>query len=66
MNAGRDVDMGDSNVRAQFDIWLQLGLITQQQHDDIIKIATQPASRADVLCIPAPTARDVVDAWSNE
>ena len=65
MKAGRDVDMGDSNVKAQFDIWLQQGIINQQQHDDIITIATQPASRADVLGIPAPTARDIIDAWSN-
>jgi hypothetical protein len=62
MNAGRDVDMGDANVLYQFDIWLQAGLITQQAHDSIIALATQPASRADVLGIPAPSARDIIDA----
>lgn len=62
MNAGRDVDLGDPNVMGQFDIWLQAGLITQQAHDSIIALATQPASRADVLGIPAPSARDIIDA----
>lgn len=66
MNAGRDIDIGDANVHAQFGIWMQMGLITQQQHDDIIALSTQPASRAEVLNIPAPTARDIIDAWSNK
>lgn len=57
-----DIDMGDPNVKSQFDAWLQIGLISQQAHDSIIAMATQPASRADVLGIPAPSARDIINA----
>jgi hypothetical protein len=62
MNAGRDVDMGDAKVKAQFDIWLQNGLIDQQHYNNIIALATGPASRVDILGIPVPTARDILDA----
>lgn len=65
MKAGHDVDMSDAGVRFQFDAWRQIGLITQSDHDNIIAIATQPASRAEVIGIPAPSARDIFDAWSK-
>ena len=65
MNAGRDVYIGAANVRGLLDAWVRDEIITQQAHDDLIALATKPASRTEVLGLLAPTARDVVEAWSN-
>jgi hypothetical protein len=66
MKAGRDVDMGDANVKKQFDTWLALGQIDQAAHDSITVLATGPASRAEILGIPTPSGRDILDAWKAE
>lgn len=43
------IDMDHADIRAQFDGWQAANVITQAQHDALIAVATQPASRAEVL-----------------
>lgn len=66
LDAGIELDPGDPDVKAVFDGWLSISLIDQAAHDALITSATRPASRADVLGIPAPTARDIIDAWEAQ
>lgn len=65
MKAGRDVHMEAANVRLQLDAWAQAGLITAQERDALVALATQPASRANIIGIPAPDTRDIINAWSS-
>lgn len=63
LNLNSPIALGDSRVRAMFDGWLASGVIDQDAHDALLAMAGSPATRADVLAIPAPTARDIIDAW---
>ena len=65
ISSGVDIHLERSDVQGMFGLWLSTGVITQAQHDDLYVRATQPASRAEVLGIPAPTARDILNAWSE-
>ncbi len=62
VSAGMDLDPGDPLVKAAFDGWLALELITQAQYDALMTAATKPANRAEVLGIPAPSTRNIIDA----
>lgn len=45
--------------------WVSTNVATQAEVDDLYRLATVPASRIEVLGIPTPSARDIIDAWSN-
>jgi hypothetical protein len=60
---GLPIDLSDPDVEAEFDAWEAGGIITAEAHALAIQYATQPASRADVLGIPAPSPRDILDVW---
>jgi hypothetical protein len=64
LTAGLDVGMDDPAIQNLFRAWLTVTppIITQAQYDALIAIATQPASRAEVLGLGAVTARNVVDS----
>lgn len=66
LSSGMPLDPNDLDVKAQFDGWQALGIITAAQHAALLVAATKPASRADELGIPAPSARDIVDAWEAQ
>lgn len=63
LNMNSPIALGDSRVRAMFDGWLSSGVIDQVEHDALLTMAAEPATRADVLGISAPTVRDIIDAW---
>lgn len=63
LNGTTTVDLADAKVRAAFEGWLAVGVIGQADYDALMAMATQPSSRAEVLGIPAPSARDIIDAW---
>lgn len=56
------LDVGHPRTQMMIDSLAQGGALTQAQAEQLKALATQPASRADVLGIPAPTARDIIDA----
>lgn len=60
------LDVGHPRTQTMIGELSQGGALTAEQAGQLKALAVQPASRADVLGIPAPTARDIVDAWSNE
>lgn len=60
------LDVGHPRTQTMIGELSQGGKLTAEQASQLKVLAVQPASRADVLGIPAPTARDIVDAWSNE
>lgn len=62
LSSGMPLDPGDPDVRAEFDGWKAGGLITAEQYAALMAAATKPASRAELLGIAAPTARDIIDA----
>lgn len=66
LSSGMPLDPSDLDVRAQFDGWQALGIITAGQHAALLAAATKPASRADEIGIPAPSARDIIDAWEAQ
>jgi hypothetical protein len=66
IGAGQDIDLGDPKVKMQFDIWKAQQLITEDAYNSIILLATGPASRADILGIPTPSGRDILDAWEAQ
>lgn len=60
--SGVPIHMERPDVQGMFSAWVTTGICTQAQADDLYQRSTQPASRAEVLGIPAPTARDILDA----
>ena len=63
---GDPIHLEDPRLEAMLAGWVTCGIATEAEVADLYELAQVPASRADVLGIPAPTARDIVDAWSNE
>lgn len=59
------LDVGHPRTQTMIGELAQGGALTDAQAGQIKALAVQSASRADVLGIPTPTARDIVDAWSN-
>jgi len=74
MAAADGLDLSNADVRKMFDAWVVTGsmldatgapttsVITQAQHDALIAIATQPASRAFVLSLPTVQIADLIAA----
>jgi hypothetical protein len=63
---GDMIHVEDADLQGMLDAWISNDIATQAEVDALYKLAMQAASRADVLGIPAPTARDIIDAWSIE
>jgi hypothetical protein len=59
---GDFIHVEDEEVQEMLADWVATHICSQAEVDDLYRRATQPASRADVLGIPAPTARDITDA----
>jgi hypothetical protein len=64
--SGDQIHIEEADIQGMLAAWVQTGICTQAQVDDLINRAKQPASRADALGIPLPTARDVLDAWGSK
>jgi hypothetical protein len=62
LDSGMDIAMDDSAIQALFAGWVQAGVIVESDHSGLMQIATQPASRAEVLGLGIVTARDIVDS----
>jgi hypothetical protein len=64
LTAGLDIHMESASLQSMFSAWKTVtpAVITPAQYDSLIAIATQPASRAEVLGLGAVTARNVVDS----
>jgi hypothetical protein len=56
------ISMDAADVQEMFAAWVQTGVITQAQHDDLYTRATQPASRAEVLGLGFVTMDDLINA----
>ena len=48
LTAGLDVGMDDPKIQAMFNAWVP-SIITVAQHDALVAISMQPASRAEIL-----------------
>lgn len=59
LSAGSDIHVDMPDVQAMFKAWVDAGVITQLQHDDLYVRAMQPASRLEVLGLPQITEADV-------
>lgn len=59
LKSGMPVDMTNSGIVELFAGWVGAGVITQAQSDAAFDLAKRPASRADVLDLPAVTVEDI-------
>lgn len=59
------MDAGHPKTQKSIDDLVVAGLLTAPFGTELKALANQPATRADVLGLPAPTSRDIIDAWSN-
>jgi hypothetical protein len=59
------MDAGHPKTQKNIDDLATAGLLSSGYAAELKALAVQPASRADVLGLAAPTARDVMTAWSN-
>jgi hypothetical protein len=62
LSYGTQIDMESSTMQTLFTAWVAASIITQTQHDALIAIATQPASRAQVLGLGVPNGADLAQA----
>ena len=62
---GDPIHIEAPDLQAMLAMWVEHGVATQAEVDALYLLAQVPASRADNIGIPAPSARDIVDAWSN-
>jgi hypothetical protein len=60
------LDIGSPATRTSIDELVTSGSWEQAEGDELKGLAIQPASRAEVLGIPAPSARDIVEAWGEQ
>jgi hypothetical protein len=63
---GDPIHIEDPDLQLMLGMWIEHEVATQGEVDALYALAQVPASRADILGIPAPTARDIIDAWSIE
>jgi hypothetical protein len=59
---GDAIHVEDPRLEAMLASWVACGIATVEQVNNLYALAQVPASRADVLGIPAPAARDIIDA----
>jgi hypothetical protein len=62
---GDSIHIEEPELQAMLSLWIAHDVATQEEVDALYALAQVPASRADVLGIPAPTARDIIDAWES-
>jgi hypothetical protein len=60
--SGVDIHMGRADVAAMVTAWVNAGVITAAQRDDLFGRATQPASRAFILGLDGLTIEDIISA----
>jgi hypothetical protein len=60
------MDAGHPKTQANIDELVAAGMLSSAFGAELKNIALQPASRAEIINVPAPTARDIVDAWSKQ
>ncbi|HXE49558.1 MAG TPA: hypothetical protein VN663_14360 [Ramlibacter sp.] len=56
------IHIDQPKVRAMFDAWIVAGVITADEHADLIAEATVAASRAEQLGLPPVTIYDLIDS----
>lgn len=61
--ANLPIDLTDASVLSMFSGWVAASVITQAQHDALMTAATLPASRAQVLGLPAVQELDLMAAF---
>lgn len=59
------IHLEDSRLQTMLAGWVTAGVATQAAVDELYQLAQVAASRADVIGIPSPSARDVLDAWGS-
>lgn len=59
LNSRMPIDMTNASVKRLFAGWVAAGVITQDQSDAAVSLAQRPASRAEVLSLPAVTVEDI-------
>lgn len=59
---GDPIHIEDPDLQQMLTMWVQHDVATQKEVDALYALAQVPASRADKIRIPAPTARDIIDA----
>jgi hypothetical protein len=64
LTAGLDIHMESAALQSMFAAWKTATpqIITPAQYDALIAVATQPASRAEILGFGSITARNIVDS----
>lgn len=63
--AGMRIDVQLDSMQEMFSGWVAGGVIDDDTHAQLISIATQPASRAEVLGLPNVMEQDVRAAWQS-
>jgi erythromycin esterase-like protein len=58
-SSGQDIHLGLQTMRDMLDGWVATSVITQAQKDSLLALATQPASRAEVLGFGRVTEQDL-------
>jgi hypothetical protein len=62
MQSGQYVHIEIQGIQDIFTSWVAAGVITQAQHDALMSLAMQPASRCQVLNIPPVNCDDLLKA----
>ena len=57
--SGQDIHLGLQSMRDMLTAWVATSVITQSQHDVLIALATQPASRAEEIGLDRVTEQDL-------
>ncbi len=60
LQSGGTIDVGDTEARAQLDALAANGVISAQDAADVKALAEVPASRADLIGVPAPLVPELV------
>ena len=61
-SSGQDIHLGLQTMRDMLDGWVATSVITQAQKDSLLVLATQPASRAEILGLGRVTEQDLRNA----
>ena len=59
---GDMIHVEEADLQDMLSAWITHGVATQAEVDALYALAMQPASRGEVIGVPAPSARDIIDA----
>jgi len=62
---GDMIHVEEGDLQDMLGAWIAHGVATQAEVDALYALAMQPASRGDVIGVPAPSARDIIDALKD-